>query len=54
MAVSKEFLAELVAEIKADKIAEAERLAKYEAEIAEQIANGEICGECFLEYCECY
>lgn len=54
MAVSKKFLAELVSELAIDKAKREAEIAIMEAEIAEQIAKGEICADCFMEYCECY
>lgn len=54
MAVSKKFLAELVSELAIDKAKREAEISIMEAEIAEQIAKGEICADCFMEYCECY
>ena len=53
MAVSKQFFAELIAEMEADKIARAENLKQVIAEREALVASGH-CAECLMWYCECY
>lgn len=53
MAVSKQFFAELIAEMEADKIARAENLKQVIAERDALVASGH-CSECLMWYCECY
>ena len=53
MAVSKEYIENLVAEIKADEIKREEERAEWLAQVAKMVEDGH-CPECLMWYCECY
>ena len=53
MAVSKQYIEDLVAEMKADAIKREEERAEWLAQVAKMIEDGH-CPECLMYYCECY